>query len=438
MYKFVLFLQKNKFNTFTKMKRIYLIIILFSTLSNSQIKFEKGFYTTKDNNKVEGYIKNNDWRNNPTKIYFKESPESEVKVIEMELFNDFLIYDEAKYVKKEVLIDRYANKTNSLNYDENPSFSKEILLLRVLYEGDINLYKYSDNGLTKYFISTKNNPAIEQLIYRKYLASAEDVRKAKETNPNSEIYSNSTVLENNNYKKQLYEVLNCENIKRSEFEKLTYKSSSILSLFEKVNQSCFNNNLEKKFTNKKAKFIVTGVIDINNSQITLKDIYFNEDADLDSKINFGGGVEFEVNLPFNHYKWSIFSGINYNSYNANNQFTFTRGATTRDFDISVDYSYLQIPVGLRYYIFIKNNFENKIFFDLAFNYKQTLKFDYTETNFTEYGVQDKNNSNLKIGVGYKYKNYSIGANIYTTNNLSVNYDAMFSNVSLSLKYSFLN
>ena len=54
------------------MKNLLVISFLFYlTFSYSQITFEKGYFISNDGIKTECFIKNLDWRNNPTEFEYK-------------------------------------------------------------------------------------------------------------------------------------------------------------------------------------------------------------------------------------------------------------------------------------------------------------------------------------------------------------------------------
>jgi len=53
--------------------RTFLSIMLCfgMTISYSQISFEKGYFINNTNQRISCYIKNSDWKNNPTEFVYK-------------------------------------------------------------------------------------------------------------------------------------------------------------------------------------------------------------------------------------------------------------------------------------------------------------------------------------------------------------------------------
>ena len=68
------------------MKKLFLTLttVLFSTFLFAQINFEKGYIITERGNRLEVFIKNEDWKNNPTSIDYKNSLESDKESISIE------------------------------------------------------------------------------------------------------------------------------------------------------------------------------------------------------------------------------------------------------------------------------------------------------------------------------------------------------------------
>lgn len=45
-------------------KQLLILTVLLSLITNAQIIFEKGYYITNDDQKIDCFIKNNDWKYN--------------------------------------------------------------------------------------------------------------------------------------------------------------------------------------------------------------------------------------------------------------------------------------------------------------------------------------------------------------------------------------
>ena len=134
-----------------KKKLFFLLTIILSLNSYSQVSFEKGYYIDNNDQKISCLIKNLDWKNNPTKFEFKLSENSETQKADIKSIKEFAITNATKFIRSTVKIDRSSGNVNNLNADKNPVFSEEQLFLKVLVEGKANLYEYTDSDLKRYF-----------------------------------------------------------------------------------------------------------------------------------------------------------------------------------------------------------------------------------------------------------------------------------------------
>lgn len=150
------------------MKKIIACIILFTALNTiAQTKFEKGYYIDNLGNKEEGLINNENWIYSPKSFLFKSYETSKKKSKNVKNIREFGIFGKIKYVKATVNIDRSSRKVVKLSSVRTSEFKEEKLLLKVLVEGDANLYSYTENDLNRYFYKTKSTK-IKPLEYKIY------------------------------------------------------------------------------------------------------------------------------------------------------------------------------------------------------------------------------------------------------------------------------
>lgn len=148
----------------------FFVFLLTNSLF-AQTDFEKGSFTNNEGETVECFIKNTDWKDNPTEFKYKLSEGGEILNGTIETIKVFEVYKKWKYVRASVNIDRSSSNLNNLSESKNPIFKEEQLFLKVMVTGNAMLYKYEDSNLQRFFFSTINNE-IEQLVYKEYLAEA--------------------------------------------------------------------------------------------------------------------------------------------------------------------------------------------------------------------------------------------------------------------------
>ncbi|WP_244210897.1 autotransporter outer membrane beta-barrel domain-containing protein [Tenacibaculum singaporense] len=387
-----------------KKQFLFILITILSFNSYSQISFEKGYYIDNTNQKTNCLIKNFDWKNNPTEFEYKLSENSESKKATIKSIKEFGIDNITKYIRSTVNIDRSSENTNNLSNHKNPIFQKEELFLKVLIEGKANLYQYIDSNLKRYFYN-KENSNIEQLIFKSY--------KTTENN----------IGENNRFRQQLWLDLKCPNFKTSKIENVKYKKNDLVRFFTEYSE-CYNNELiifEPK--QKRDLFNLTIRPRINSSSLAIQNSVSNSrNTDFKNKIGFGLGLEAEYILPFNKNKWAITIEPTYQSFKSEKT-TEVNNVSGGILIANVDYSSIEIPVGLRHYFFLNNN--SKIFINASFifdlNSKSSIEFTRNDgSNLNSLEIETRNN--LAMGIGYKQNDrYSLEFRYQTNRELLGNY-----------------
>lgn len=413
-----------------KMRIILTFIIVTSNLlSNAQIKYEEGYIIDNDNNKINCLIKNLDWKVNPVEVMYKLTEGDSENIKDIVEIKEFKILNSEHYYK------RYKLYNSLKDYDLNIlNQENTVVLLRVLLESDkATLYEYY-NEIPFYFFHLDDDD-LEYLEYKKYVDDDNKVR------------------ENSNYKKTLFDNLKCEKFTRNTFSKLKYTSTDLVDIFSEYSicrKTDFENYHEQRT---KAKFGFKLLLGINNfakggvvfspsyiqrnsipSGSTIR-VETNQEVGLDPKIGVLFGFETELRLPFNRNKWSLYTAPNYQSYSQDRRTVtiednFRFQPISYDVTYSIDYSFVEVPIGIRYHMNL--NETSKLFAQFAFAFPIHLKkneretFVVTDDNIVfsniEVEVSDRNSdqSNLSfiIGAGYNVSDkYSIAFNYYLSKNL---------------------
>jgi hypothetical protein len=408
-----------------KMKKnatLILIILALSLKGYSQIIFEKGYLINNSNEKIECLIKNNDWKNNPETFEYKLSENSEPVIADVKSAKEFGIYSISKYIRSTVKIDKSKENLDDLSYDKEPTYVEEILFLKVLVEGKSNLYYYVNGNLQRFYYNTDSS-AIEPLVYKKYLVSE------------------NVVEENNQFKRQLWADLKCPTIGINKVENLHYKKNSILNFFMEYNK-CSNSNYTR-YDGKVKKDLVNLTLraHLNNSSAYIRNTVYtrNGTADFGSKSTLGFGIELEYIFPFNKNKWSIFVEPTYQNFKAE-IITDDFYVATKKLISNMNYSSIEVPLGIRHYLFLNKN--SKLFINASyvfdFNLKSSIEIKRDDnTYYNSLLVNTLNNTSF--GIGYKFKDkYSIETRYQTSRTLLSDYllwDSSYTTASLIFGYS---
>ena len=386
------------------MKKIYFLFLCISINSFSQIKFDKGYFIDNSNKKIECFIRNIDWLNNPTKFEYKISENSEQKTNTITDVKEFGIYNSSKYIRALVDMDLSNNELYKLSESEELKYEEKQAFFKVLIEGNATLFEYVDGNLVK-FLYKKNDSEIEQLILKKYKNS------------------DNNIVSNEEYKKQLWLHLKCNNITFKSFKYLEYKKRNLVDFFLKYNK-CKNEDYINYEKNKKQDLFNLNVrIGLNNSSLSTNNTTVSSSTrypDFESKIGLRAGLELEYIFPFNNNKWAFIVEPTYQSYKVENE------GSVRN---SVDYSSLELPFGIRHYMFINKN--SKLFLNGSYI------IDFSSGKALNLEIESS--GNLGFGLGYKRNDkLSLEFRYHTSRDLFYNYRTTFSNyntVSLIFGYT---
>lgn len=369
-------------------KLALLIVILFPTFFYGQIVFEKGYFINNANQRIDCFIKNIDWKNNPKKFEYKFNETEPSKKANIKTVKEFGIHNVSKYIRRNVSIDRSSETLNEISKYRNPIFKNEELFLKVLVEGKANLYLYREENLVRFFYNTEDfKTTIKQLVFKSYLISRNSIGK------------------NNLFKQQLWNDLKCPNFSIHKTENIRYAKSELIAFFVEYNL-CHNNdykNFEEK--QKRDLFNLNIRSGINSSSLSINNSLTNTTVDFDNEFALRFGIEAELISGFNKNKWSIIIEPTYQYFNSK------KTVESQNFDVS--YSSIEIPIGLRYYSFL--NQKSKLFFNGS--YVLDIPFDSKIRN-----LQIETRNNIALGIGYKYSDrYSVEIRYLTDREILSNY-----------------
>ncbi|WP_196890439.1 porin family protein [Aureivirga marina] len=404
-----------------KKQILFLLMTVLSLSCYAQITFDKGYYIDNNNQKVECFIKNVQWRSSPFKFEYKLTEDGNSEKATIATVKEFGIYNDFKYIRMIVDMDRSNNNINDLTYSKEPVFEKEELYLKVLVEGEYTLYQYSERNLKRYFYN-KENEEIKQLIFKVYRDSE------------------GKIQENNEYKRQLFADLKCPDFKMSKFAKLKYRKDDLTDYFVEYN-NC--NNLEFfNFEKKKKRDLINLTIRprLNNATLLLEkpSSHSSINVKFENKISASLGLEAEFIFPFNRNKWSLIVESAFQQFNSDQDF-YLENSYEKNITAKFKYTSIEATFGIRHYMFLNENskfFVNAIY---GFDVYSKSSIDFT-INGTPYNLEVEALGNLGAGVGYKQNDkYSVELRYLVNRNVLGNdtWSSEYRTLSLIFGYTFL-
>jgi len=387
------------------MKKIapLLLAILLKANGYAQIKFEKGYFIDNENHKVDCFIKNSDWENNPDffqfKLYENEAPQKAT----IETVKEFGIAGAAKFVRFTVEIDRSSEEIRKLSAVRAPEFKTETLFLKSVVEGKASLFAYTDVNLKRFFFQT-DSVQITQLIFKSFL-------------------NGQHIGQNFAFRQQLLNHLQCDESLKRRIENLYYSNADLKKVFVNYN-ACAG---ERVITSQpKAKRDVFNLwIRPRFTISTLSAKNSTTKFQFDTKTNVSIGMEAEIILPFNKNKWAIIVEPTYQSYSA----------VIASEPIRVDYKAIEVPIGVRHYFFLNNNSKLSLAAAFQFNFSNNS----TLVHYSNVTLDLKPDPNLAFECGYTFRNrLSIGYRYQTPRQLLGQYllwKSDFSSMAIIAGYS---
>ncbi|GGX31699.1 outer membrane beta-barrel protein [Aquimarina muelleri] len=380
---------------------ILLSLIIINSKAFSQTKYEKGYFIDNAGVKTECFIKNKDWLYNPSEINYKISKDSTNKTLLISQIKEFSIAENSKYRRFEVNVNQYKKNIKKLDYNKEPKFLKKTVLLKYLIDGKASLYMYQENNQKQYFYSIDND-SIMPLVYKEYKMS------------------NTQIAKNKKYHQQLWNDVKHNNSKISDVQKNEYTKKDLAKHFNIYNSE----NKEESFidyTKKSNKNLfnlsIRPGIEITSFSVT--NISTGKQTDFDNNLGVRLGLEAEFILPFNNNKWSFFIEPTYHHSKTEAKdiqyFQILALGITKVTNAKFSYQSLQIPIGLRYGFFIKNN--SKIFINAAYSRNINFNSKIESSDENSLDIKGKSSDTFVLGVGYKYKDkYSIEARLPSKSN----------------------
>lgn len=409
-----------------KKQILFLVLAFILTLNSySQIAFENGYFINQNNQKINCLIENLDWKSTPTNFRYQLPESKDILIADLKIVKEFAITGQSKYIKTLVKIDRSSKHIENMSTDKNPVFKEETLFLKVLVEGKASLYSYGEGGSSRFFYKM-DNTEIKQLVYKTYLVN-----------------DNSSIAKNNYFREQLFIDLKCDNILQREYENLDYTYKQLFKFFIKYNKCSDTHFVEFETKEKKDLFNLTirprsnsSSLSINNSNIDFYNVKFG------SKTSLSLGVEAEFILPFNKNKWAIIVEPSYQYYSGEKSKS-TSNLVGSEVNAKVDYKSIELPIGIRHYFFLNNDF--KIFanasLSLLFDFGLNSKIEFTRKDGSKINTLDvKSGNSAVLGIGGKLcDKYSIELRYQLGRTILKDYigwNSSFTTASVILGYSF--
>ena len=355
---------------------IWPLLVLLVTKSFAQIEFVKGYFIDSNNQRIDCLIKNKEWKKNPREVIYKISENDGEKTLNVSDIKEFGIGKISRYVSTKIEIDRSSDIISQLNMDRNPIWESDYLFLEVLINGRISLLYFRDETIDRFFYQIGDT--VQQLVHKKYLTES------------------NTVKVNNTFRQQLLTSINCNNKSVEDVNKINCTKSDLKKYFIDYNKCLGVESTDYSSQIVRDQFNLKLTPGINYSTLSIIDAtgYNNVyKADFEGRKNIRFGLEAEFVLPFNKNKWGVIVEPNYQTYNS------TLMISNKAF--FAQYNSLEIPVGLRYYMFLSK--DSRFFINALIGKSVVVK---SNLNWGFGPLMASPALDVSMGLGYNFKRIS--------------------------------
>lgn len=242
------------------MKNFYkalLCAVLLPALSYAQSNYKPGYVVNIKGDTLKGFIDFRDWDLSPTSIRFKTTA---ADIAPQKFTNKEIL----AFGVEGLLFQKYTGpistdevKANKISNGRDTSFRIDTVFIQVLQKGkNINLYSYTDDIKTRFYIGEAPNYTIKELGYRLYYNySGNDMNG-----------QNGVTVNENTYLKQLFALGNKYNVfddHLTQFlQKAQYSKSDILNVVSKINNISESEYEQKYADHIKANFYIGAGLNI--------------------------------------------------------------------------------------------------------------------------------------------------------------------------------
>ncbi|MGC3944146.1 MAG: hypothetical protein QM762_06405 [Chryseolinea sp.] len=367
---------------------LFVALCLVSFFSNAQSDFQKGYVIDVNGARQEGYVSVKSWSNNPRAFTFRTEPKSSNKIVSVSSATEVGV-GESKYVRFIGRVDSSSNKTRKISSIMEPEWVHDSLFLRVLADGKSDLFYCNRDGGDRFFYRVDDGP-IGQLVFKLY---------EKETARNEP----AQFGKNREYLGQLRQDVNCLQYSFEKMKSVRYEIAVLTNYFTEQNECSGGSQYTAKDDVSRRMISFRATPGISIAQMDSYDMNGDLYESYEQKLCYRLGAEFELTLPFNRKKWSVWLEPAVQSYKANgNDIT----------EKSITYTSFEMALGARHYFHLSKH--SNIFLNAGGIFDVPIE--------SIGGWEGRNNTpgsfhktfSFTAGVGATYKRFSIEARYYAT------------------------
>lgn len=385
-------------------------LMIFGVAMQAQVTFEQAYLVTHDGQKLEGWIANERWDENPEQLWFKDSLEGSEQRFFIPQVREFVIGTSIKYVRAQVRLEQSSDLSSDLNYDRNFNYEFKEVWLRVLIDGPVRLFSFKTPSNIRFYYQKKSEAEITLLRFKRFRAESGHVGSHAQ------------------FRQQLAEAFRCVASTHLSPERLEYKESDLIRFFTSYAR-CTGIEIEMlQSESARSTVQVSARLGLSTAGLKLEqNLVYEGPTVREVSADYGRawfprfGMQFEAILPSKGNQWSVFADPSFQKTTYQTQFVRTYPSVAVTVNSNVSYSTLDFPVGVRRYWFL--NEESAFFCNLSvsmvFNTNSKIAFTADQTlGRPDDIILHATQSYLAFGLGFKVNNrLSLEGRVHTARNI---------------------
>lgn len=412
----------------------FFFFVCQSLPSLAQSEFVQGYIITADGTKEEVRLDYRKWKNNPDKLRYTRLNSETVQTAGPGDILGFGSEGSFQYASADVRIDESPDLTIQLLPYREPKWTQEKVFLKQILESEVSLFSFSTPHFRRYFYKKTSEDEYHQLIYKRYRSQ------------------NVFVQENNDFRKQLFDNVNCH-IEQSSLKNIDYNESDLTKYFQEHNR-CLGKEVTVFSISKKGSFEikVKGGVGFYSGYLT-----FFQDFNLlplSATSDFSVvaprvGFDFEYLSLFGKTPWSLYFEPFFESFETTGVLnnvpvvTFMNGSYdlqlyTQDYEMAA--SRFSFGIGVRKYLVFSSKQRLFVGIGVQSGFATYTRVEgrldpyYEAPDLGEVVFEPTETHNYQISLGYALSNWNIELRYNTDRNLVLNLPTLGSEIS---GFSFL-
>ncbi len=222
----------------------------------------------------------------------------------------------------------------------------------------------------------------------------------------SYLVNDNDIIDNNLFKQQLYNDLECQGIDSKNIERLNYNKRDLETIFISYNECINSPYIIYKAKSTESWFSLSLKVGFNYGSLSINQNSRNNlrNFDFDNTLNFRFGIESEFFLPFNKKRFSIIVEPTFHTFKSE------KDAEGRNLLLGlkssrVNYQSIELPVAVRYHFYFNSG--SQTFFNISsivLDFTRDSAIDIIKTDNSAHSSLNINSGwNLAVGIGYKHK-----------------------------------